>query len=104
MYIHCGDEDVVTQARGRYRGNLDYLYVYRQDLSSIVIPDDYLDIPLFAEDKKCLSHELNILNADGRLCMWPTIKAMLPGSGYQVSELRKKGKRVSVISKSDASR
>lgn len=102
MYIHCGDEDVITQARGRFRGDLQRLYVYRQDINSIAIPDEFLDVPLYAEDKERLSFSLNILNKGGRLCKWNTIKNLLSGSGYRLEEFRKDGKRVSRISVKDA--
>ena len=101
MYIHCGDEDVVTQARGRFRGSLERLYVYKQDIKTVVIPDEFLNVPLYTEDKERLSHILNILDKGGRLCKWNTIKSMLPGSGFKLTESRKEGRRVSVITKSD---
>jgi len=101
MYIHCGDEDVVTQARGRFRGNLECLYVYKQDIKTVTIADEFLNVPLFTKDKERLSHTLNILSKGGRLCKWNTIKTMLPDSGYKLKEMRKEGKRVSIIVKSD---
>lgn len=104
MYIHCGDEDVVAQARGRFRGNLERLYVYKQDIETVEIPDEFLNVPLFAQDKERLSHTLNIINKGGRLYKWNTIKSMLANSGYKLKETRKEGRRVCVITKSDESR
>lgn len=101
MYIHCGDEDVVTQARGRYRGNLECLYVYKQDIKTVIIEDEFLNVPLYTEDKERLSHRMNILTKGGRLCKWNTIKTMLPDSGYKLKEMRREGRRVSIIEKSD---
>ncbi len=42
----------ITQARGRYRGDLETLYVFdRNSEEGIVVPPEFLDIQLFQEDQ-----------------------------------------------------
>lgn len=39
---HNTDETVITQSRGRYRGDLDVLYVYDKK-GAVIVPDEYLN-------------------------------------------------------------
>ena len=39
---HNADDTVITQSRGRYRGNLDTLYVYDRN-GTIIVPIDYMN-------------------------------------------------------------
>lgn len=52
MIVHSSEEEARTQARGRYRNDLDVLYVYEPDVEQdIVVPDDFLDVYIYKEDK-----------------------------------------------------
>ncbi len=93
IYIHSSDEETIIQARGRYREDLEHLFVYSQDLTNFEIPDEFLDIPLFKEDKDSLAETINI-RVNGQLRKWNTIQKNLKKNGYEVVEMiRVKGKR-----------
>ncbi len=48
---HTSSITHITQARGRYRGDLETLYVFdRNSEEPLVVPDEFLDIQLFHED------------------------------------------------------
>ena len=58
---HDTGETHITQSRGRYRGNLETLYIYdRKNGDAIVIPDEYLNRPLFGSEVLELRDKLNI--------------------------------------------
>ena len=99
IYIHSRDEDTIIQARGRFRGDLEHLYVHGCGEEEIDIPADFLDRPLFTEDKQALAAVLNLRGAGGRLEMWTTIKKRLEDeNNFTVEELpRKNNKRSCII-------
>lgn len=95
-FIHTSNEDVITQACGRYRGRLNALYVYSQEGTEIDLTTPFLNVPLFTEDKQRLAEQLNLRNKCGRLCKWTTIKRRLLEQGYSIQE-GKQSKRFSII-------
>ena len=98
VYIHSRDEDTITQARGRLRGDLQRLYVYGFGKGELIIPTQFLDRPLFTEDKDTLAEVLNIRTAGGRLAKWPTINMRLGNEGnFTVEDLPRENNRRSVI-------
>lgn len=99
IYVHCNHDDTITQVRGRYRDNLDNLYTYRQTLDYLVIPDEFLNVPLFEEDRDRLSEILNLRNANYRQYKWRKINEILPRFGYRASQQRKNNRSYFVITK-----
>ena len=99
IIVHSSEQDVITQARGRFRGDLKILYHYDKDEEDIIVlKDKWLNKKLYTEDKNELVLELNI-KKDGKLIKWTTIKTMLDHSGYIVQEKKVKGgKRYVIIS------
>ena len=53
IIIHTQEEDAQTQVRGRYRGDIDRLYLLDSTTISQV-PDSFLERKLFKEDKQSL--------------------------------------------------
>ena len=96
IFVHTGERDVITQVRGRYRGDLPVLYVYSQDEQEIHLPTQYLNVPLYTEDKKRLAEELNI-REKGTLRKWPTIRKRLEEQGYSIEEHHPGNLRYSII-------
>lgn len=106
VIINSSDKDVITQARGRCRHNITNLYYKQseQDELPLTIPNNYLDIPLNKEEKDTLVNELKVVNKEGKLVKWTSIKNRLIKEGiYNVkdTQLRVNGKatKVSIISK-----
>ena len=101
MYIHNSNEDIITQVRGRYRNNLRHLFVFDKSAekkeTKIELPQEYLNRPLFQEDKEVLARALNVVNENGRLCKFPTISKQLSQQGYTIKDGRKNNKRYHII-------
>lgn len=106
VIINSSDSDVIVQARGRCRHNITKLY-YRQpdgEENPLVIPDNYLDIPLTKIEKDSLVGELKVVNREGKLVKWTSIKNRLNKEGLYLirdTQIRINGKqtKVSIISK-----
>lgn len=95
-----------TQALGRIRKDIDVLIYRTNDRDQlnnfIELPGEYLDEPLTLELKEDLCLDLNIVNSNGYLLKWPTIKKLLEENGYSIKDARRtiddKVTRVSIIS------
>jgi len=58
---HTTNPTHITQARGRYRGDLETLYVFDHESGEpLIVPDEFLDIQLFKEDQQELRLRLSI--------------------------------------------
>ena len=93
------DETSITQSRGRYRGDLETLYVYDMK-GAVILPAEYLGRPLFMEDLKELRTRLNLRkDAKGHV---PSIDDMLTqfsNCGYNCDEYTKNRKKCVTITK-----
>lgn len=97
IVVHSQQEETRTQVRGRYRKDLEKLYLL--DYSGTVsVPAHYLNRKLFKEEKENLCRALNLRDKNSRLLKWPSIKERLSESGYTVSEKRENNKRYAVLS------
>ena len=99
IVVHSSDPDIQTQAIGRYRNDLDDLYVYDPELwADIELPEEMLGVPLFKEDIVKLIKEQNMRDGTGRLVGKPTFISYLKDSGYDVESKKiKGGKRYQII-------
>ena len=62
----------ITQSRGRYRGDLETLYVLDHDCAEpITVPEEFLDIQLFKEDQRELRVRLSIKDKKGHYLSYP---------------------------------
>lgn len=98
MVIHSCDSDTITQVRGRYRDDLDLLYLHDSTVEDEVILDEkWLNKPLSKEDKNLLCEELNLHNKTRRLLKWSSIKDILENNGYIITVKRIGTKNYSII-------
>ena len=89
---HTTNKTQLTQARGRYRGDLERLYVLDKQNGSIRIPEKYLNRSLDAAEKRAMRKELNLKNSHGNLLPWKELIPLLNNSGYITAEQNKQGK------------
>ena len=95
---HTSSLTHITQARGRYRGDLETLYVFdRNSEEPLVVPDEFLDIQLFHEDQQELRLRLSIKDAKGHYLSYPKQWERIETSGYSVDYGRNDNKRYVVI-------
>lgn len=95
IVVHHIDPDTREQIRGRYRKDLDRLYLH--DNNSIQVPEEYLDCELSAERREQLCYDVDIRDDKGRTYKWNTVKKRLIAAGYSVVETRHNSKRFFII-------
>lgn len=95
IVVHHTDPDTREQIRGRYRKDLDRLYLH--DNNAIKVPEEYLDCELSAERREQLCYDIDIRNDKGSTYKWNTVKKRLESVGYSVVEKRRNNKRFFII-------
>lgn len=105
VIIHNANKDAQTQARGRYRGDIDTVYLKtNDDMHEEINSDDvlpFLDRELTKADKDRLCETIGFVDSRGRLYKWPTIKKLLIQQGYSITEKKSGSKRSTIIKRSD---
>ena len=96
IVIHNQEPDTITQVRGRYRGDLEKMYVLDYD-TDLIVPPEFMGRRLFKEDKSALCAIVKKRNKSGNIVGWPTVKKELIRLGYTVAEGRTNDKRYAVI-------
>ena len=84
--VHNGNPTHITQARGRYRGDLKSLYLLDRENGTVIIPDEFIDCKLFKEGKADLNNAVYIKNDKGRLIPWKKLSQLITDSGYTITE------------------
>lgn len=103
IVVHNSNEDTQTQAKGRYRGDIDVVYTREKSSEcEYVIAQEaiapYLEIRLYTEDKKELCEKLDLRDDRGRQLGWRKIKSILRDEGYEIYDTHTGNVRYSVIS------
>ena len=96
IVIHTQERETQVQVRGRYRNDLEMLYVL--DRNTLSVPDEFMDRKLFQEDKERLCEILGLRDKNNRLVKWTTVKKRILEKGYLIDEGRENNRRYSVIS------
>ena len=98
MIVHSSEEDTRTQARGRYRDDLDVLYYWEPDAEQdIVVPDDFLDVFIYKEDKTKLRAQIDIKDTKGHPMPYNQLFMLVEASGYQLEHGRKNNRPYIII-------
>ena len=98
IVIHNQEEETQIQVRGRYRDDLDSLYVLNYDCVPYV-PAEFMGVKLFTKDKKRLCEALSLRQDDGKKKAWPSTKEALIEDGYTIMEGRQNYKRYAIITR-----
>lgn len=99
--LHTSKETSITQARGRYRGDLETLYLYDPEEGEIWVPEAFLDVRLFTKDKEILRGRLGIRlpSSKGKPISYEKLFDRLQKCGYTIQNGREKNLRFIVIGK-----
>ena len=98
VIAHSTNSDTIHQVRGRVNSDLNTLYFpYPEGYKEIIIPEEYLGIKLFNEQKRELCSLLNLHNPSNRPYRWPTIKKMAREQDYRIIEGRENNRRYAII-------
>ena len=90
----------ITQSRGRYRGDLETLYLFDRDTDEpLIVPDEFLDIQLFEEDKRKLRFYFSIKDKKGHYLSYDKQWSRIEASGYDVDYGRINNRHYVVIRK-----
>ena len=96
MIVHDKNEEIRTQVRGRYHGDLDTFYYHSdEDANRYTIEGNrasiapFLGRRLYAEDQSVLCRMLNLKKPNGGFYEMPTVSKYLCQCGYEVSESKK---------------
>lgn len=93
IIVNSQEDDVREQVRGRYRGDLDKLYIYDRN-AGVTVPAEFLNRPLSKEDRDTLCAFLKLRNASGNEVKWRSTRIILEELGYEITVLgRKNNKR-----------
>ena len=99
MIVHDKNEEIKTQVRGRYHGDLSEFYYHdldawnRNQVKKHPLPEEFLGRRLYTEDLKDFRWMLNLLRPDGVHLGTPTILKYLSECGYDVSRpIKESGK------------
>ena len=95
MIVHDKNEEIRTQVRGRYHGDLDTFYYHsvedanRSKIKTKKVPEKFLNTPLYTKDMEELRWEMDVLRPDGKHYGNPTFIKLLRECGYNVSDAKK---------------
>ena len=98
IVIHNQEEETQIQVRGRYRDDLDSLYLLNYACVPYV-PAEFMGVKLFTEDKKRLCAFLSLRHKDGKKKAWTATKDALIEDGYTITEGRQDNKRFVIITR-----
>lgn len=96
MVIHSQENEPRVQVRGRYRGDLELLYLLDY-AAAPVVPDRFMGRKLFREEKDTLSEILGVRGKSGRALKWTGTKERLIEAGYSITESRERSRRYAII-------
>lgn len=98
MIVHTSEEDAQIQVRGRYRNDLNELYLFKKNADEIIeLPRKWLFTKLSKKDRDELCAELGFTDKNGRLLKWTSIKSKLEKSGYIIEDVRTSKERFVTI-------
>lgn len=98
MIVHSPNSDTQVQARGRYRNDLEQLYLYATDAEDdIVLDERWLNNPLYKADKDALCEYLGLKDERGRVLGWTSVKKALIDAGYEIQEKKSGATRFTII-------
>lgn len=98
IMIHTREKEAQVQVRGRYRNDLERLYVLDYAACEEV-PEEFLGRKLFTPDKERLCRKMKLKTDSGNEAGWRTVKERLKKGGYKIEEGREKNLRYAIITR-----
>ena len=96
IVVHTKEKETQVQVRGRYRGDLDRLYLWDSE-AKIEVPQEFLDKKLFTDDKERLCETMRILKPNGTIRKWNSIQDVLIEAGYSIINGRENNRHYAII-------
>ena len=99
VIVNSSNTDTQVQVRGRVNNDLKRLYLPASKSDPIELPDKYLGVRLFTQEKNELCDLINLKNPYNRPYRWTTIKSLLIDNDYTLTEGRQNNLRYVVITR-----
>ena len=96
IVVHTKEKETQVQVRGRYRDDLDRLYLWDSE-AKIEVPQEFLDKKLFTDDKERLCETMRILKPNGTIQKWNSIQDVLIEAGYSIINERENNRHYAII-------
>ena len=96
IVVHTKEKETQVHVRGRYRGDLDRLYLWDSE-AKIEVPQEFLDKKLFTDDKKRLCETMRILKPNGTIRKWNSLQDVLIEAGYSIINERENNRHYAII-------
>ena len=97
VIVHSTNPDTQVQVRGRVNSDIKTLYLPREEIANIQVPESYIGRKLYAEERGALASEMGLQNQNGRPYGWPTVRNLLLDRDYTITEGRYKNLRYVII-------
>lgn len=101
VIVQSQDNDIRIQVRGRVNSDLQTLYLLDGNTAEITVPEEFLGVKLFSEDKRRLCEAVNLRNANGRPYRFPSVKTRLLERGYAIIDGRQDNRRFVIITQTE---
>ena len=99
VIVNSTNDDTQVQVRGRVNNDLKRLYIPATSTDPIEVPEKFLGIRLFYQDRIELCEIINLKNRYNRQYKWTTIRSLLIDSDYILTEGRQNNLRYVVITR-----
>ena len=100
VIVNSSNVDTQIQVRGRVNNDLKKLYLPFKKGNEIDVPEKYLGVKLFSDDKRELCKFFGIRDPrNGREWKWRSVKRLLLDLDYNITEGRKHNLRYVIITK-----
>lgn len=99
VIVNSTNYDTQVQVRGRVNNDLKRLYIPATKTDPIELPEKFLGIRLFSQDKAELCELINLKNPYNRPYRWTTIKNLLIENDYTLTESRQNNLRYVIITR-----
>ena len=96
IVVHTKEKETQVQVRGRYRDDLDRLYLWDSE-AKIEVPQEFLGKKLFTDDKKRLCETMRILKPNGTIRKWNSLQDVLIEAGYSIINERENNRHYAII-------
>ena len=97
VIVNSSNSDTQVQVRGRVNNDLKCLYLLNNGTEAIILPNEFIGVPLFKTDKEKLCDFVNLRDPYNVRYRWTTVHHVLLDCGYSITEGRENNKRYAII-------
>lgn len=101
VIVNSSNSDTQVQVRGRVNADLEAFYYPASKVDRIDVPEEFLGVKLFSEQRNELCDIINLKSPSGRRYSWNTLRSRLVDSDYRLiyDRLKPSGRRYVIITR-----